>query len=148
MKFSTKSKYGIKAMMDLACQTPGHLISIKTIAERQKIPDSYLEQLFSTLRRAGLIRSVKGPSGGYELAKQARDITVLAIVEALDGEVAVLSDKEHATFQEDPMAYYLNTSLWAELDSNVKTMLEAMDLESMKETYYKLTHKDAYMYYI
>lgn len=135
-------------MMDLACCSQDELVSIKTIAERQGIPDSYLEQLFSTLRKAGIIQSVKGPYGGYKLAALPENITVASIIRTLDGEMTVLSDKEHVTFQEDPMAYYLNTALWEKLDEKVQVFLTEITLEEMKKGYAKLMDTEAYMYYI
>lgn len=134
--------------MDLACCPQDELVSIKTIAERQEIPDSYLEQLFSVLRKAGIIQSVKGPYGGYKLVVLPRDITLAAVIRALDGELTVLTDKDIVTFRDDPMSYYLNTALWEKLDERVQTFLGNLTLEDLKKGYDKLTQNEAYMYYI
>lgn len=83
---TSKSRYAVLAMAELV-QTPGTPTSIGTIAERRGIPVQFLEQLFSTLRRAGLLTSQRGVKGGYLLARDAEKITVLEVVQALDGRV-------------------------------------------------------------
>lgn len=148
MKFSTKSKYGLKAMVDLCSAREGELISIKVIAERQSIPDSYLEQLFSTLRKAGVIKSVKGPSGGYKLGLPPDKISVANIVQVLDGELTILTDKDKVTFKEDPLGYFINDTVWKKVDQEVQSLLHSLTLADLKEGYAELTSKDSYMYYI
>ncbi|MDR1569957.1 MAG: Rrf2 family transcriptional regulator [Oscillospiraceae bacterium] len=89
MKLSTRSRYGIHAMIDLAqCQGAGPQ-TVRAIAQRQKVPEPYLEQLLAPLRRAELIRSARGASGGYTLAREASEINVGEIMRALEGEICV-----------------------------------------------------------
>jgi Rrf2 family iron-sulfur cluster assembly transcriptional regulator len=71
VKLSTKGRYAVMALVDLASQTDGRPVALADIAERQEISLSYLEQLFAKLRRGGLVRSVRGPGGGYLLARSA-----------------------------------------------------------------------------
>lgn len=85
MGISTKSTYGIRAMFELALHYGRSPVSVAFISERESISIAYLEQLLSKLRKKGLVRSVRGPKGGYILAKKPRDITVGDIVRALDG---------------------------------------------------------------
>lgn len=85
MKISTKGLYGTLAIFDLAIHSTSGYIHKADIAERQRIPEQYLAQLLSALRRAGYIKSVRGPAGGHMLAKQPGEITVSEIVELLDG---------------------------------------------------------------
>ena len=75
MKVSTKGRYGLRAMIDLALYSKMNWYSLISIAQRQDISKSYLEQVFSALRKAGLVKSIKGAQGGYELAKDAKEIT-------------------------------------------------------------------------
>ena len=75
-------------MLDLALYSDGAGVSAKSIAERQNIPEKYLEQILSVLRKAGLIESIRGPSGGYLLSKPPEDITVGHILRALEGDLA------------------------------------------------------------
>jgi Rrf2 family protein len=85
MKLSTAGKYGVQAMYELANSEGGIPLSGKEIAQRNKISHSYLEQLLVRLRRKGLLRSVRGPGGGYVLAKEPEEITAGEILRALEG---------------------------------------------------------------
>ena len=84
MKLSTKGRYAVMAMVDLAQQSDGRPISLADVAERQEISLSYLEQLFAKLRRFGLVKSVRGPGGGYFLAMPAGEMRICDIVLAVD----------------------------------------------------------------
>lgn len=84
MKVTTRGRYAVRAMIDLAYHSMEHPVSLATIAVRQDISQHYLEQLFVRLRRAGLVRSVRGPGGGYFLAKDLKDVTVRDIFLAVD----------------------------------------------------------------
>lgn len=85
MKLSTKGRYGLRAMIDLAIHSKEEAVSIASIAARQKISESYLEQLIPKLRKAGMISSIRGAGGGYVLAKPAKEISVGDILRALEG---------------------------------------------------------------
>jgi Rrf2 family iron-sulfur cluster assembly transcriptional regulator len=84
MQLSTKGRYAVMAMTDLARQADQKAVSLADIASRQEISLSYLEQLFARLRRGGLVKSVRGPGGGYRLAKPATDTSVADIVLAVN----------------------------------------------------------------
>lgn len=86
MKFSKKSRYGLIALIDLAVNSKYEQVSLNSIADRNKISPQYLEQVFASLRRAGIVRSVKGSQGGYLLSQRADKITVAKILEALEGD--------------------------------------------------------------
>ena len=90
MKLSTKGRYAIIALADLALQGGGELSSLGEIAKRQDISLNYLEQLFVKLRRAGLVESVRGPGGGYRLARTASEIRVSEVLEAVDETISAL----------------------------------------------------------
>ncbi|AFM26847.1 RrF2 family transcriptional regulator [Desulfomonile tiedjei] len=85
MLVTTAGRYALRALFDLAIHSNGKPVRIKDISTRQKISNRYLEQIFSKLFRAGLIRGRRGPSGGYVLAKEAQDITVADVVTAAEG---------------------------------------------------------------
>ena len=87
MKISTKGKYGLRAMIDLAQYSEQEAVSISSIAQRQKISESYLEQLVANLKKAGLVISIRGAAGGYRLARPASDISVGDVLRALEGDV-------------------------------------------------------------
>src|SRR6185437_3281127 len=84
MRLSTKGRYAVMAMVDLARHSGGNPVSLAEIAERQEISLSYLEQLFAKLRRGGLVRSVRGPGGGYLLAHDRDDTRIADIILAVD----------------------------------------------------------------
>lgn len=85
MRISMRADYGARAMLDLAQRYGGGLAQTADIAARQQIPESYLEQLLTTVRKAGLIRSVRGPAGGHELAKAPSEISLGDVLDALEG---------------------------------------------------------------
>lgn len=85
MKLSTKGRYGLRAMIDIAVYSEKEPVPICKIAERQSLSERYLEQLMSLLRKNGLIRSVRGAGGGYVLAKDASEISVGDVLRALEG---------------------------------------------------------------
>ena len=85
MKLSTKGRYGLRALIDLAMYSEKEAVSISSIAARQNISESYLEQLVGKLKKAGIVLSIRGAQGGYKLAKPASDISVGDILRALEG---------------------------------------------------------------
>lgn len=87
MKLSTKSTYGLRAMLNLALNDGPGALSIADIAKKEAISTAYLEQLLNKLRRSGLIKSIRGPKGGYILSKRSADITVADIVKTLEGRI-------------------------------------------------------------
>ena len=92
ISITSKSRYAVVAMAELA-RSGANPVPVKELAERREIPDQFLEQLFSTLRRAGLLASHRGSKGGYTLARSASEITVLEVVQALDGKVGQEADE-------------------------------------------------------
>ena len=85
MKLSTKGRYGLRALIDLALYSETEPVSINTIAERQGLSERYLEQLMALLKKNGIVKSIRGASGGYSLAKPASEISVGDILRALEG---------------------------------------------------------------
>lgn len=89
MKLTTKGRYAVTAMLDLALHQGKNAITLNEIAQRQELSHSYLEQLFGHLRKKHLVESVRGPGGGYRLAKPADEITIAAIIQAINEPVDV-----------------------------------------------------------
>ena len=85
MKLSTKGRYGLRAMIDLAQYSEQEAVSISSIAQRQNISESYLEQLVAKLKKSGLVMSTRGAQGGYRLARPADEISVGDVLRALEG---------------------------------------------------------------
>ena len=88
MKVSTKGRYALRLMLDLAQQGNGELVTIKNIAARQGISEKYLEQIISALKRAGYVKSLRGAQGGYRLAKEPVEYTVGMILRLTEGNMA------------------------------------------------------------
>lgn len=124
MKLSTKGRYAMVALVDLAGQPEGTLSSLAEVAERQAISLNYLEQLFVRLRRAGLVESVRGPGGGYRLARPASEIRVAEVLEAVDETVSALEKSAGASgAQSGTRAQSLTNRLWEGLSAHVYVYL-------------------------
>jgi Rrf2 family protein len=89
MKFSTRSSYGLRALVHLAKNYGKTPYSLAKIAQAENISQAYLERLFSRLKKAGILASAKGMAGGYSLAKKPSQITILSVIEALEGSISV-----------------------------------------------------------
>lgn len=90
MKMSTKGRYGLRAVVDIAANADSGCVSLKSVAQRQNISESYLEQLICPLKKAGIVKSTRGAQGGYVLAKAAEDITVGEVIRALEGPLDIV----------------------------------------------------------
>ncbi|SDE89012.1 Rrf2 family transcriptional regulator, iron-sulfur cluster assembly transcription factor [Paracoccus isoporae] len=124
MKLSTKGRYGMTALVDLALQQPGAMTSLADIAERQDISLPYLEQLFVRLRRAGLVESARGPGGGYMLARPAAEIRVSEVLAAVDETVSALHVGAGASGGvSGSRAQTLTNRLWQSLSAHVYVFL-------------------------
>lgn len=144
MKVSTKGRYGLRAMIDLALYSNNELVSLASIAERQDISKSYLEQVFSVLRKAGIVKSIKGAQGGYSLSSEPENITVGMILRALEGDLSVVPmDDDIAT---NRIESYIRDNLWGKIDEKVFSLVDGLTLKDLVDDYLK---KDpAPMYYI
>lgn len=133
MKISTKGRYAIEAMVDLAMHSNDRVESIKNIAERRNLSEKYLEQIVGALRRAGLISSTRGAAGGYSLNKCPEDITVLEILEATERNLVPL-DCLHKTsdcgINCDKCA---TRQMWNNMWLNIKHVLEGVTLADIME---------------
>jgi Rrf2 family protein len=89
MKLSSKGRYGVQAVFDLAYHSQGKAAQIKDICDRQGIPARFLEQVFRDLKKAGIVRSKRGPRGGYELARTPAELTIGDVVRAIEGPTAL-----------------------------------------------------------
>ena len=125
MRISAKSEYAIKAVLDLAMQPPRELIPIQDIAARQAIPQRYLEQVLLALKGAGLLASRRGSSGGYHLTRPPEEITVGAVLRAVEG--------EHAPFETVARrgdGYDLG-ELWGEIAEAVSRVVDGLTFDEL-----------------
>ena len=132
MKLSTKSTYGLRAMVHLALRDSEGVISLAEISRNEHISLTYLEQLFSKLRRQGLIRSSRGPKGGYALARKPRNISVGEIVRVLEEETApvfcVGRDNKKACKRENGCGTRI---VWQRLADAINNVLDSTNLEDL-----------------
>lgn len=138
MKLSTKGRYGVKAMFELALHFGEEPVSIKSIAEKQGISDYYLEQLFAGLRKAKLVKSIRGAQGGYILSRPPKDITVADILNVLEGpiEISECIDDEEASCKR--ANYCATRLLWQKISDSVNQVVNSITLQDMLNDYYKM----------
>jgi Rrf2 family iron-sulfur cluster assembly transcriptional regulator len=134
MRLSTKGRYAVMAMVDLAQHGEGGPVSLAEIAERQEISLSYLEQLFAKLRRGGLVRSVRGPGGGYLLAHGRDDTRIADIILAVDEPLHAIRCKPGATIGcRGDRSRCLTHDLWEELSNQIHLYLSSVSLGDVCE---------------
>jgi Rrf2 family iron-sulfur cluster assembly transcriptional regulator len=132
MKLSTKGRYAMVALTDLASMPAGTVVSLSDLSARQKISLTYLEQLFVRLRRAGLVDSVRGPGGGYRLARPASDIRVSDVLEAVDETVSAMHTGAGASGAvSGSRAQSLTNRLWEGLSAHVYVYLHQTRLSDI-----------------
>ena len=134
MKLSTKGRYAVMALVDLASQSDGRPVALADIAERQEISLSYLEQLFAKLRRGGLVRSVRGPGGGYLLARAAGDTRVSDAILAVDEPIRATRCKSGSSAGcRANKSRCLTHDLWEELGNQIHQFLSSVSLADVLE---------------
>lgn len=131
MKISTKGKYGLRAMIDLAQYSEQEAVSISSIAQRQKISESYLEQLVAKLKKAGLVISIRGAAGGYRLARPAAGISVGDVLRALEGDVRAVictaQTEEGCEGEELCVTKYV----WQRINESIEKTVDEMMLDQL-----------------
>lgn len=142
MKLTTKGRYAVTAMMDLALHAKLGHVTLTDIAERQAISSAYLEQLFGNLRKAGLVTSVRGPKGGYMLAQAEHDISLADILIAADEEINLTCGNGASCSDIDPC---LTHNLWNNLSQEFFQFLNDKKLNDLVRSRYvqtKATQQD------
>jgi Rrf2 family protein len=132
MKISTRTRYGMRAILELALAYNSGPLQIKVIADRQKISNKYLEQLVGIIKTAGLVRSLRGPHGGYVLAKPPQDIKLSEIFRVLEGSVLTVEcvENEQAC---DMYADCITRRLWIEVNDAILNVLTGKTLADLVE---------------
>jgi Rrf2 family iron-sulfur cluster assembly transcriptional regulator len=131
MRLTTKGRFAVTAMIDLAMNNHGGPVTLADISERQKISLSYLEQLFGKLRRNGLVSSVRGPGGGYNLAKKQDEVSVADIILAVDEPIDATQcgGKENCRDEQKCLTH----DLWADLNNHIFEYLRRVTLADLVE---------------
>lgn len=132
MKLSTKGRYGLRAMIDMARYSESEPVSISSIAVRQGISEGYLEQLVSLLKRAGLVKSIRGAGGGYVLAQDMKDISVGDILRALEGSLepvrcAAFYSEEGCTASDGCVTKYV----WQKINESINRTVDEIKLDEL-----------------
>ena len=134
MKLSTNGRYGLRALIDLGLYSENETVSIASIAARQNISESYLEQLIAKLRKAGLVTSVRGAGGGYKLAKPAAEISVGDILRALEGS---LDPVECPGLKEESSCggsqFCVTKYVWQRINDSINQTVDEIKLEQLIE---------------
>ena len=131
MRLTTRGRYAVTALLDLALQEQKHelAVSLSDIAKRQEISISYLEQLFSKLRKKGLVVSTRGASGGYHIAKPINEISIMSIISAVDESVDARACEGKGNCQDGAMC--LTHDLWNGLSEQIENYLSTVTLDTL-----------------
>ena len=144
MKLSKRTRYGLHALIDLVIHAKTEQIALNSIAQRTGISEQYLEQIFSALRRARIVKSVKGAQGGYFLEKDPSDITVSEVVEVLEGNY-FLEDEAGGTEEGRRVIQEL---IVERVNKSLKEILEGITLQDLAEQFMEYRNYPQDMYYI
>ncbi|MDQ0494902.1 cysteine metabolism transcriptional regulator CymR [Paenibacillus brasilensis] len=139
MKISTKGRYGLTIMMELAAKFGEGPTSLKSIAEKNQLSEHYLEQLIAPLRNAGLVKSIRGAYGGYILANEPSGVTAGDIIRVLEGPISPVDFTE----EDDPA----KRQLWLRIRDSIAEVLDSTTLKDLI-TYQEHDELDNYMFYI
>jgi len=133
MQLSTKGRYAVRAMFDLSFYSKGEPVPLSRISEREEISLHYLEQLFNKLRKGGVVESVRGPSGGFKLARKASDISVEEIIRIVEGPILPVACIEHK--KKDSICHRADKCvthiLWKKLGNKITEFLSSITLQDL-----------------
>ncbi len=131
MKISTKGRYALRMMLDLAVNSNGIYISLKDISMRQSISDKYSEQIINQLSKARLVKSTRGAKGGYMLMKAPSEYTVGDILRVMEGSLAPVACLEDENVDCDRASSCVTLSVWKKLDKAIKDVVDNITLEDL-----------------
>lgn len=133
MKISTKGRYALRLMLDLALNNTGEPVRIKDIAARQEISDKYLEQIISTLNKAGFVKSIRGPQGGYRLSREPEKYTVGMILRLTEGSLAPVPCLDDEVNQCERQGGCVTLRLWQMLNNAISDIVDKVTLADLME---------------
>ncbi|MBZ4686635.1 MAG: hypothetical protein PWQ96_1536 [Clostridia bacterium] len=150
MKISTKGRYGLRSALELALHYQDGAVALKTIAEKQDIPERYLQHIMVILRKEGIVESIRGNQGGYRLTRDPAEISVGEIIRTLEGPIApvecVEEDKDNKC---NRLERCVTRNFWERLKESMEEVLYSVTLEDLCEDARKMgLAEEAYMYYI
>lgn len=133
MKISTKGRYAVRLMLDIALHDESEPVRLKDTAERQGISMKYLEQIISILVRAGYVKSIRGPQGGYRLMKEPQEYTVGMILRQVEGNLAPVACLEDEINHCDRQTGCVSLRIWKELDDAIRSVIDKYTLKDLME---------------
>lgn len=131
MRLSTRAQYAVRAMVDLALYSDGHPVSLKEISRREDIPLNYLEQLFFRLKNGGIVASVRGPGGGYVLARESSGIKVGEIVSTVEEPLSPLACLDDGASGCDRPSRCVTHGIWQGLGERIRGFLDSITLADL-----------------
>lgn len=131
MKISTRGRYALRLMLELAMHSEGELVSVKDVAARQEISEKYMEQIISPLKKAGYVKSVRGAQGGYCLARQPQEYTVGMILRLIEGSMAPVDCLDDPVNQCQRAGGCVTLRLWTMLDDAIKGVIDKVTLQDL-----------------
>ena len=135
MKISTKGRYALRLMLDLALNNTGEYIPLKSVSERQEISVKYLEQIITTLVKAGFVKGLRGSKGGYKLAKEPDEYTVGMILRLTEGSLAPVASLDEEVNTCDRCDDCITLELWKQLYSAINNVVDNITLADLIEKY-------------
>lgn len=142
MKISTKGRYALRLMLDLALHNTGEYITIKSISARQEISDKYLEQIITQLSRAGFVKSTRGAQGGYRLAKSPEEYTVGMILRLIEGSLAPVACLEDDSEPCTRSGQCATLDVWKKLYDAINNVVDNITLEDLVDKQNTITGND------
>ena len=148
LRISTKGRYGLRSMVDLAVYSSDAPVSLSSIADRQGLSTGYLEQVFSALRKAGLVTGIKGMGGGYILSQEPSSITVGDVLRVLEGNLNVADSKGGSPMGESSIEYCIENMVWKRMNEALNRAADSVTLDELATEHKKLNNSWDHMYYI
>lgn len=146
MKISTKGRYGLEALLDMAIYGDNDYISLKSISERQGISDNYLEQLFVSLKKSGIVDSLRGVQGGYRLAVSPDKLSIKRILTALEGQLLVV-DEDRSELS-NVVKSCIRRNVWDRMSLSIDEVVDSITLGDLVEDFKKISGSSSGVYYI
>lgn len=146
MKVSTKGRYGLRILLDLALHESSKPRMIKDIAESQQISEKYISRLIIELRRAGMVKSIRGSKGGYKIARQPQHLTVLDVVEVMEGPISIVDcvSAPQSCARLDACA---TRDIWNKLNSDIRSCLSKITLQDIIDSYRRKNPEGGFLDY-
>jgi Rrf2 family protein len=146
---STKGRYGIRALLDLAIHaSKDTVVTLASIAERQKISEGYLEQVISLLRKANIVTGIKGPQGGYMLSAPANKIKVKQVLETLEGDLFFVKEETTGNPIADAMEHAIHETIWTPMLNALTEVNAPLTLQDLIDAFQNIYGASHPMYYI